>query len=73
MIILLVSVLNFAFGVYKMMLYESTRGGGKAISSAEAIKKGIADDGGLYVPGEFVPISLEDIRSMISMSYQDRA
>lgn len=60
-------------GVYKMMLYESTRGGGKAISSAEAIKKGIADDGGLYVPREFVPISLEDIRSMVPMSYQERA
>jgi len=57
----------------QMMLYESTRGGGEAIASAEAIKRGIAADGGLYVPREFVKVSPEEIRAMVPMSYQERA
>jgi len=56
-----------------MMLYESTRGGGEAITSAEAIKRGIAADGGLYVPREYVKISPEEIQALIPMSYQERA
>lgn len=56
-----------------MMLYESTRGKGEVIPSAEAIKKGISDDGGLYVPREFVQVSIEEIKAMVPMSYQDRA
>lgn len=56
-----------------MMLYESTRGGTETIASAEAIKRGIAGNGGLYVPREFVQVSLEDLKSMIPMSYQERA
>ena len=35
------------------MKFISTRGKGEAISSSEAIIKGIADDGGLYVPIDF--------------------
>jgi len=34
------------------ILYESTRGDKKHVSSAEAILSGIAPDGGLYVPAE---------------------
>ena len=33
------------------LYYQSTRGDKKRILSAEAIIKGIADDGGLFVPG----------------------
>jgi len=55
------------------MLYESTRGGLKSISSAEAIKKGIAPDGGLFVPEERVKLSLEDIGRLVNISYQERA
>ncbi len=32
------------------MYYRSTRGGLNSVSSAEAIKMGIAPDGGLFVP-----------------------
>ncbi|MEI6602355.1 MAG: threonine synthase [Clostridia bacterium] len=55
------------------MFYESTRGGRKGVSSAEAIKSGIAPDGGLYVPEESVTIKLEELQAMVSMTYQERA
>lgn len=55
------------------MFYESTRGGIKGISSAEAIKRGIAPDGGLFVPEESVNFTLEEIDKMVNMSYQERA
>ena len=60
-------------GVFEMMLYESTRGRGDVIPSAEAIKKGIAADGGLYVPRDFVRLSMEDIEALVPMTYQERA
>ncbi len=55
------------------MLYESTRGGKKGVSSAEAIKTGIAPDGGLFVPESIPRMSPEDMESLINMSYQQRA
>ncbi|MFZ5899539.1 MAG: threonine synthase [Bacillota bacterium] len=55
------------------MLYESTRGGQKGLSSAEAIKQGIAGDGGLFVPDSRVRFSLEQIAAMAGMNYQERA
>lgn len=56
-----------------MILYESTRGGKEGISSAEAIKKGISENGGLYVPQQFKEISLEEIGDLAEMSYAQRA
>ena len=32
------------------MLFESTRGGDKAKTFEEVLLKGLADDGGLYIP-----------------------
>jgi len=55
------------------MFYESTRGGIKSISSAEAIKMGIAPDGGLFVPETGVKLSLERIGKLVDMTYQERA
>ncbi|HOV25324.1 MAG TPA: threonine synthase [Pseudobacteroides sp.] len=55
------------------MLYESTRGGLKSILSAQAIKMGIAPDGGLFVPSTPVKLSSEEIYSLANMSYQERA
>lgn len=55
------------------MYYESTRGGLKHISSAEAIKQGIAPDGGLLVPESKVTLSFEQVEKMIDMNYQERA
>ncbi|ABO49909.1 L-threonine synthase [Desulforamulus reducens MI-1] len=55
------------------MRYESTRGHSPVVSSAEAITKGIAPDGGLYVPTEKVSIDLSKIEALSSLSYPERA
>ena len=55
------------------MLYESTRGGLKNIMSAEAIKRGLAGDGGLFVPQSVVKLTLDEISSLANMNYNERA
>lgn len=55
------------------MLYESTRGGIEPILSAEAIKRGIAPDGGLFVPERNVKLTLGEIAQLVDLSYQERA
>ena len=55
------------------MKYESTRGNSPAVSSAEAIKKGIAPDGGLYVPTTKIEISPTQINALASLAYAERA
>lgn len=55
------------------MNYESTRGGLKSVSSAEAIKTGIAPDGGLFVPEALIKLTMEDITALKDMTYQQRA
>ncbi|MBP7176252.1 MAG: threonine synthase [Thermoclostridium sp.] len=55
------------------MNYESTRGGLKDISAAQAIKMGIAPDGGLFVPMQKVTVDLEFINGLVSDTYQQRA
>lgn len=55
------------------MLYESTRGGNERIVSAEAIKKGIAANGGLYVPEKLPRLTPKEIEALTGMSYQERA
>jgi len=55
------------------MLYASTRGNHGPLPAAEAIKLGIAPDGGLFVPTKRVMLSLEDIVAISSLSYQQRA
>ena len=55
------------------MNYISTRNEGYSVSAAEAISRGLAPDGGLFVPETIPSISMDEIRNMGSMSYQDRA
>ncbi len=50
----------------------STRGGEK-VTGAEAIVKGLADNGGLYVPESFPIVTKEELSSMAEMSYAERA
>lgn len=48
------------------ILYKSTRGRGEPVSASEAILKGIASDGGLFVP-TYIPklsISLEEMKQL---------
>lgn len=55
------------------MYYMSTRNSELKLKSAEAIKKGLSDDGGLFVPSEIPSLSKAEITKMIRMSYIDRA
>ena len=54
------------------MRYISTRGSG-AVSPSQAILRGIAPDGGLYVPEEIPRLSEEDLRALYAMDYPRRA
>lgn len=55
------------------MIFVSTRGDADLVSSAYAINRGLAKDGGLFVPQEFPQLSLEEISALGKMSYQERA
>lgn len=55
------------------MYYESTRGGLKEQGAAEVIKKGIAPNGGLYVPADKIHLNINDIGKMLEMSYNELA
>lgn len=52
--------------------YRSTRGKGENISSIQAIVKGIADDGGLFVPSQIKSLDMT-IDDLCEMSYQELA
>ena len=54
------------------MFFTSTRST-CSIESASAIAKGLADDGGLFVPESFPVFSESDIAEMLDMDYQGRA
>ena len=54
------------------LLYKSTRNSEKAVTASEAILKGLADDGGLFVP-EYIPkldVTMDELKSM---TYQETA
>ncbi|MCR5175952.1 MAG: threonine synthase [Anaerovibrio sp.] len=55
------------------MKYISTRGNNQKITSAEAIIKGLADDGGLFVPEEMPKVDMDFIEGLRNLSYQERA
>ncbi len=55
------------------MLYTSTRDKSIKVTASQAIAQGISEEGGLFVPCELPEFSIEKIKSMVSMSYIDRA
>lgn len=56
------------------MNYQSTRDvENKKVTSAQAIKQGLADDGGLFVPDEIPVLTKDDIISLSSLTYAERA
>ena len=55
------------------MKYISTRGGSAPVSSMEAIKRGLAPDGGLYMPTELPALSERDFDRLVGMNYPERA
>lgn len=54
-------------------MYISTRGRIGQVAAAEAIKTGMAFDGGLFVPATFFRFGKEQIKSIVDCSYQQRA
>ena len=55
------------------MNYMSTRGDKASVSAARAIIKGLASDGGLFVPQEIPQVDDDFITSLLYLSYQERA
>jgi len=56
-----------------MISYTSTRGDNKKNTFSEAILKGMAPDGGLFVPNKLPRFSLNELRKLSKKSYQERA
>ncbi len=54
------------------MKFVSTRGGEK-VTGAQAVVKGLAANGGLFVPEKFPVISQAEMEEMLTMSYPERA
>ena len=55
------------------MLYVSTRGKTDLVSSAHAITRGLAGDGGLFVPQNIPAMRMVDIKAMANKPYTERA
>ena len=55
------------------MLFVSTRGKTDLMSSAHAITRGLADDGGLFVPQRIPSMRTSDIKAMANKPYTERA
>ena len=53
--------------------YSSTRGKAEVCDSAQAIVRGLAADGGLFVPEAFPQLSMAEIEAMVPLSYEERA
>lgn len=53
------------------MKFISTRGGEK-VTGAQAIVKGLADDGGLFVPEKFPEVTSKELEDMLEMDYPER-
>lgn len=54
------------------LLYKSTRSNAEPVTASQAILKGLADDGGLFVP-ESVPVLDKSLRELSKMTYQETA
>ena len=54
------------------LLYKSTRHSDKRVTASEAILKGLADDGGLFVP-EYIPKLDVTVDELKGMTYQETA
>ena len=55
------------------MKYISTRNSSKEYSFKDVFIKGLADDGGLFVPKQIKKYSTEELESLSGLSYQDLA
>lgn len=54
------------------LLFSSTRNPQEKVTASQAILKGLADDGGLFVPNE-IPVLEVSVEELAKMSYQETA
>ena len=54
------------------LMYQSTRSKGKEVTASQAILKGLADDGGLFVPVSIPKLDVS-LDAISKMSYQETA
>ena len=54
------------------LFYQSTRSKSKPVKASQAILKGLAEDGGLYVP-EAIPTLDKSLEEFSHMTYQETA
>ena len=54
------------------LLYKSTRSEDVTVTASQAILKGLADDGGLFVPTSIPELSMS-MEEMAKLSYQETA
>ena len=55
------------------MKYISTRNNSKEFNFSEVFLKGLADDGGLFIPKKIPKLSNEELKKFSKLSYQDLA
>ena len=55
------------------MFYTSTRDNSVKVTASKAITDGISKDGGLYIPTEIPAVSLDELKSLCSVDYKERA
>lgn len=55
------------------MLYFSTRNSKEKVTASQAISRGLAPDGGLYVPESLPQLTLNDIKALGREDYRGRA
>ena len=55
------------------MKYHSTRNTSEKYTASEAIARGLAPDGGLFVPDELPRVSGKEINELLSLDYRGRA
>ncbi|MBZ9634471.1 threonine synthase [Clostridium sp. FP1] len=56
----------------KQIYYKSTRGNEKAVTSAEAIARGLSEDGGLFVPTSIPKLNTQ-LKDLMHMNYKQLA
>lgn len=54
-------------------MYISTRGGKDRLSAAQAIKLGIASNGGLFVPEQIPNFTQDELAGLVNLDYHQRA
>ena len=54
------------------IMYKSTRSNSEKVTASQAILKGLADDGGLFVPDSIPALDVE-LEKLAGLSYQETA